>query len=193
MLALTGRFGDGWYPTKKMTAAEYAAGLSRIAAGAAAVGRSLAQFEPGLQIQLALGKDRQSVLHGLKQVRAAGALAMALPGPLWARHGLRHPLGETFEGFPEFVPETLSSEQIESACRQVTVELLGDGIFAGSVDEVVAEVRPFVAAGLQHVVIWNIGPLATGASLPGLLQLWSLVRKLKKLAVVAALPSAAGA
>ena len=24
MLGLTGRFGDGWYPTQKMTAAEYA-------------------------------------------------------------------------------------------------------------------------------------------------------------------------
>jgi phthiodiolone/phenolphthiodiolone dimycocerosates ketoreductase len=192
MLALTGRFGDGWYPTKKMTAEEYAAGLSRISAGAAAASRSLAHFEPGLQIQLALGKDRRSVLQDLMKVRAVGALAMALPGALWARHGLQHPLGETFEGFPEFVPETVSREQIDSACRQVTEELLADGVYAGSVDEVVDEVRPLVAVGLRHVVIWNIGPLATGASAAGLLQLWSLVRKLKKLQVDASLPGAPG-
>lgn len=190
MLALTARFGDGWYPTKKMTADEYAAGLSRIAAGAAAASRSLAHFEPGLQIQLALGKDRRSVLQDLMKVPAVGALAMALPGALWTRHGLKHPLGDDFEGFPEFVPETVTREQIESARRQVTPELIADGTYAGSVDEVVDEVRPFVNAGLRHVVIWNIGPLASGASAGGLLQLWSLVRKLKKLQVGAAVRGA---
>jgi phthiodiolone/phenolphthiodiolone dimycocerosates ketoreductase len=181
MLAHTGRFGDGWYPTKKMSAEEYAAGLGRIAAGAAAVGRSLAHFEPGLQIQLALGKDRRSMLQDLIKVPAVAALTLALPGPLWTRHGLKHPLGEDFEGFPEFVPESLTREQIEAARRLATPELLADGTHVGSVDEVVDEVRPFIAAGLRHLVIWNVGPLATGASVRGLLQLWSLVRKLKKL------------
>jgi phthiodiolone/phenolphthiodiolone dimycocerosates ketoreductase len=99
------------------------------------------------------------------------------------RHGLKHPLGDKFEGFPEFVPETITAEQIDSARRQVTAELIGDGIVAGSVDEVVEEIRPLVAAGLRHVVIWNIGPLATGATPGDLLRLWMLIRKLKKLSV----------
>ncbi len=181
MLALTGRFGDGWYPTKKMSAAEYADGLQRIAAGAQAAGRSMAGFEPAMQIQLALGKDRRSVLAQLASVPAVCALAMALAGPLWTRHGLTHPLGERFEGFPELVPESLTAEQIDAARKQVTPELIGDGVHAGSVDEVVEELRPFIAAGLRHLVIWNVGPLAAGASLAGLLQLWTLVRRLKKL------------
>jgi phthiodiolone/phenolphthiodiolone dimycocerosates ketoreductase len=183
MLTVTGRFGDGWYPTKKMTAAEYAEGLSRIMTAAAAASRSMTHFEPALQIQLALGKDRSSVIRELMKVAAVGALAMALPGALWKRHGLQHPLGDSFEGFPEFVPESVTPEQLESARRQVTPELIADGIYAGSVDEVVAELRPFLAAGLRHVVIWNIGPLASGASLPAMLQLWALVRKLRKLQV----------
>jgi phthiodiolone/phenolphthiodiolone dimycocerosates ketoreductase len=181
MLGLTGRFADGWYPTMKMTPAEYAARLARIHAAAAEAGRSVARFEPALQIQLALGRDRQSVLDTLLHVPAAGALAMLLPGALWAKHRLRHPLGERFEGFADFVPEEVTPAQIEDARRQLTPALLADGVFAGSVDEVLGEVRPFVDAGLRHVVIWNIGPLATGAGAADLVRLALLVRRLRRL------------
>ncbi len=183
MLGLTGRFADGWFPTKKMASQEYGDCLQRIRAAAAEARRPLNDFEPGLQIQLALGRDRRTVIQQILKVAAVGAMAMLLPGPLWVRHGLKHPLGDAFEGFPEFVPETITAEQIASARRQVTAELIGDGIVAGSVDEVVEEMRPLVAAGLRHVVIWNIGPLATGATPADLLRLWTLVWKLKKLQV----------
>jgi phthiodiolone/phenolphthiodiolone dimycocerosates ketoreductase len=106
---------------------------------------------------------------------------MLLPGPLWTRHGLRHPLGDDFEGFPEFVPEEVTPAQIETARRQVTPELIGDGVFAGSVRDVVDELRPLLAAGLRHVVIWNVGPLVSGASPADLARLALLVRRLRKL------------
>jgi len=181
MLALTGRFADGWYPTKKMTGQEYGECLTRIRAAAAEAGRTLTDFEPALQIQVALGRDRRSVMQALMKVPAVGAMAMLLPGPLWTRHGLKHPLGETFEGFPDFVPESITPEQIDTARRQVTPELIADGMCTGSVDEVVEEMRPLAAAGMRHVVIWNIGPLATGAGAGDLVRLWSLIRKLKQL------------
>jgi len=38
-----------------------------------------------------------------------------------------------------------------------------------------------VDAGLRHVVIWNLGPLASGASARGLLQLAVLIRRLRRL------------
>jgi phthiodiolone/phenolphthiodiolone dimycocerosates ketoreductase len=181
MLGVTGRFADGWYPTMKMTPADYAGRLARIHAAAAEAGRSIARFEPALQIQLALGRDRQSVLDTIMRVPAAGALAMLLPGPLWAKHGLHHPLGERFEGFPDFVPEEVTPAHIEDARRQLTPALLHDGVFAGSVDEVVGELRPFIDAGLRHVVIWNIGPIATGASARDVVRLALLVRRLRRL------------
>jgi phthiodiolone/phenolphthiodiolone dimycocerosates ketoreductase len=108
-------------------------------------------------------------------------MAMLLPGALWAKHGLKHPLGGDFEGFPEFVPEEVTPAQIEDAARQVTPALFNDGVWAGSVDEVVAEVRSYVDAGLRHVVIWNIGPLASGAGPADIMRLAMLVRKLRKL------------
>ena len=51
----------------------------------------------------------------------------------------------------------------------------------GNVEDVLAEIRPLVDAGLRHVVIWNVGPLATGANLGGLLRLAVLIRRLRKL------------
>jgi phthiodiolone/phenolphthiodiolone dimycocerosates ketoreductase len=181
MLGLTGRYADGWYPTNKMTPDQYREGLQRIRAAGAAAGRDLSHFEPALQIQLVLGADRRRALEAVLRVPATAAMALLLPGPVWSRHGLRHPLGEAYEGFAEFVPSEITPAQIDAARRLATPELLGDGVLAGNVDEVVAEIQTLVDAGLRHVVIWNIGPLATGASLRGLLQLALLIRRLRRL------------
>ncbi len=183
MLALTGRYADGWYPTQKMTPDEYAAKLGAIRAAGEAAGRDMGRFEPALQIQLALGKSRRAVLERLVGLPAAAGLAMLLPGPVWAKHGLRHPLGDTYEGFAQFVPEEVGPDQIEASRRQLTPELLADGVVAGSVDEVVAEIRPLVAAGLRHLVVWNVGPLATGGRPDDLVRLALLLRRLRSLPV----------
>jgi phthiodiolone/phenolphthiodiolone dimycocerosates ketoreductase len=184
MLGLTGRYADGWYPTRKLSPDEYGQSLRRIYAAGAEAGRDLSRFEPALQIQLMLGKDRRSALEQALKLPAVGAMAMLLPGALWSKHGLRHPLGDTFEGFADFVPEEVRPEQIDAARRQVTPELLADGVVAGSIDEVMNELRSLVEAGLRHVVIWNIGPLVTGASGADLLRLAILIRRLRKLPLV---------
>jgi phthiodiolone/phenolphthiodiolone dimycocerosates ketoreductase len=181
MLGITGRFADGWYPTQKMTPDEYARKLGVIRAAAVAAGRSVERFEPALQIQVALGAGRRQVIEQLLKVKPAAAMAMLLPGAVWEKHGLTHPLGETFEGFPDIVPNDVSAEALASAERQVTPELLADGVTAGTVDEIVAELRPLVAAGLRHVVLWNVGPLATGGSPADMVRQTQLVWKLKKL------------
>jgi phthiodiolone/phenolphthiodiolone dimycocerosates ketoreductase len=183
MLGLTGRYADGWYPTRKFSPPEYRDGLDRIRLAAAEVGRDLSGFEPAMQIQLVLGRDRRSALAALARTKIVGAMLLLLPGALWRKHGLDHPLGADFEGFPDFVPEEVTAEQIDRAYSQATPELLGDGVVAGNVDEAVAEIRPLVAAGLRHVVIWNVGPLASGAGAVDLLRLAVLIRRLRRLPV----------
>ncbi len=183
MLGLTGRYGDGWYPTRKFSAEEYAAGLARIHEAAAEIGRDMSHFEPAMQIQIILGKDRRSAIEGALKVPATGAMSLLLPGPLWKKHGLEHPLGGDFEGFPEFVPESVPPEILEKAGKLATPELLSDGVFAGSVDEVVEEVAAIAKVGMRHVVLWNIGPLAFGAGPREVLQFASLIRRLRKLPV----------
>lgn len=183
MLGLTGRYADGWYPTKKLTPDEYRGGLRRIYAAGAEGGRGMSHFEPAMQVQLVLGRDRATALAQVLKVPAAAALAMLLPGAVWSKHGLKHPIREDFEGFADFVPEEITPEQIESTRRQVTPELINDGIVAGSIEEVTSEIRSLVAAGLRHVVIWNVGPLATGAGPADLLRLAVLIRRLRKLSL----------
>jgi len=185
MLALTGRYADGWYPTQKMTPVGYAEKLGRIHAAGREAGRDMRAFEPALQIQLALGKSRQAVLERVVKLPAAAALAMLLPGPVWTKHGLRHPLGDDYEGFAQFVPEEITPAHVEASRRQITPALLAEGAVAGSVDEVVAEIRPLVDAGLRHLVIWNIGPLATGGRPDDLVRLALLLRRLRMLSVPA--------
>jgi phthiodiolone/phenolphthiodiolone dimycocerosates ketoreductase len=183
MLGLTGRYADGWYPTKKMSPQEYGECLQRIRAAGTEAGRDMSSFEPALQIQLVLGPNRTAALEQVARVPATAAMALLMPGQVWAKHGLHHPLGESFEGFPDFVPEEITAEQIATARKHLTPELLNDGVFAGNVDEVVEELRPLAAAGMRHVVIWNIGPLATGASPGGMFQLARLIRKLRKIEI----------
>ena len=108
--ALTGRFADGWYPTQKMTPDEYAERARRASAPRPRrrADRST-RFEPALQIQVALGADRRQVLEQLVQGEAGGG-----DGPAAARrrcgakHGLRHPLGEHFEGFADIRAEEVT-------------------------------------------------------------------------------------
>ena len=181
MLGLTGRFCDGWLPTIKMTPTDYRERLGRIAAAAAEAGRGFDHFEPGMLVQIAIGKSRAEMLETMRRSPVAGAMSMLLPGALWKRHGLRHPLGEDFEGFPDFVPDEVTPDHIAEARRLVTTDLLGDGLVAGNVDEIVEQLRALVGAGLRHVVLWNLGPLATGAGLGDLLRLGVLVQRLRKL------------
>jgi len=63
----------------------------------------------------------------------------------------------------------------------VTKELVGEALFAGTVDEIVAELKPFVAAGMCHVVMWNVGRLATGGGAGDLVRQTLLIRRLRKL------------
>ncbi len=183
MLGLAGRYADGWYPTLKMTPADYTDKLGIIRTATRDAGRDPARFEPGLQIMIALGKDRRTTLAALGRLPVAGALTLLLPGAVWAKHGLRHPLGDDYEGAAQFVPEEVTLEQMASAQRLLTPDLLLEGAYAGSIDDVVREVRALVAAGLRHVVISDIGPLITGGRLSDFVRLWTLIRRLRRIEV----------
>jgi phthiodiolone/phenolphthiodiolone dimycocerosates ketoreductase len=180
MLQLTGRYADGWLPNRKLSAQEYRASLEQIYSAATTAGRSVAAFEPALMTAFALGRDRQTTLASLVKMPTSAVLAMQLPGAVWDKHGLGHPMGGTFEGFADFLPEEVTPEQIDAAQRQLTPELLEEGCLAGNLDEVAAAVRALVDAGLRHLVLWNFGP-PSGAMLAGLARLALLVRRLRKI------------
>ena len=181
MLGLAGRFGDGWYPTQKMSADDYRQKLGMIRAAAAEAGRPWDGFEPAMQIQVAIGPGKEKTLARLMKVKPVAALGLLLPGAAWKKHGLRHPLGENYEGFADIIPNAVPPAAFAEAERVATPELVNEGLFVGTVDDIVAEVTPLVAAGLRHVVLWNIGPLATGGGPGDLVKQAQLIRRLRKL------------
>lgn len=181
MLGLTGRFGDGWYPTQKMSGAEYGAKLALIRAAAAEAGRPVDRFEAAMQVQVALGAGRRQVLEQFCKLKPAAAMTLLMPAAVWKKLGLTHPLGDDFEGFADIVPNTVPAAAFAAAERQVSPELLDQGACAGTVNEVVEELKPLVAAGMRHVVLWNIGALATGGSPADLVRQTQLIWRLKKL------------
>ncbi len=181
MLGLTGRFADGWYPTQKMTADDYRAKLAAIHAAAAEAGRPVDKFEAALQIQVALGSEPQADPGAVDQGEARRGDGAPDSGRGVEEARFTHPLGESFEGFPDIIPNEVPPAALAAAERQVTPELLNEGVCAGTVDDVVEEVKPLVAAGLKHVVLWNIGPLASGGGPADLVRQTQLIWRLKKL------------
>ncbi len=181
MLGLTGRFADGWYPTQKMTADDYRSKLAMIHAAAAEAGRPIDKFEPAMQVQVAIGPGRRKMLEQFTKVKPAAAMALLIPGPVWKKHNLAHPLGESFEGFPDIIPNEVPPSALADAERLVTPELLNEGVCAGTVDEIVDEVKPLVAAGMRHLVMWNVGPIATGGGAADIVRQTQLIWRLKKL------------
>ena len=88
MLRLTGRYGDGWYPTTVVSPQEYAAKLATVRAAAAEAGRNAAAITPALHRFMVVAASEQEARAMLetKVIRALGLMApcrsvAAMPEP----------------------------------------------------------------------------------------------------------------
>jgi len=180
MLSLAGRFGDGWLPTMALEASRYAECLATIQHSAAAAGRSMDGFVPGLVALVVVGKSRQEILEKAAASRLGAAGGLLAPAWVWAQAGKQHPLGEEHGGYQEIVPSRVTPEHVDAALESVTPEIMSKVYLAGSPNEVVEQLVPWLDAGARHIVLWN-RPEFVGAGLSNLRRFASLVRKLKRL------------
>jgi phthiodiolone/phenolphthiodiolone dimycocerosates ketoreductase len=181
MLGLTGRFGDGWVPAVRVAAGEYARRLGVIRAAAAEAGRSFDHFVPGQTLLTAIGESRAQILELAMKSRLGAAMALLLPAEAWQKHGKKHPLGDDHKGFIEIVPPRVTDEQLDQAVRDVTPEMFGENVFAGSPAEICEQVAPLVEAGARHLIVSNGGAGLTGGKPIDLVRLGILMRKLRRL------------
>ncbi len=174
MLELTGRFGDGWYPTFPMQPGEFAEKLATIHAAATKVGRDPQRIVAGMQVFVMVASTRAEarVLLRSKAARFVGLLAS---DEIWQKAGLSHPLGEGFKGMIDFVPESYSREELDDAIAAVPIELLEESGVWGTPADVIRKVRALGDAGLRHAVLVPASALVSRASarftlksLPGL-------------------------
>ena len=181
MLRLTGRFGDGWVPAVRTRPAEYARRLGVIRAAAAEAGRSFDGFVPGQTLLTAIGESKAQILDLAVKSRLGAAMALLLPAEAWRAHGKTHPLGDDHRGFIDIVPPRVTDAQLDQAARDVTPEMLDEGMFAGSPAEIYEQVAPLVDAGARHLIVSNAGAALTGGKPIDIVRLGSLMRKLRRL------------
>jgi phthiodiolone/phenolphthiodiolone dimycocerosates ketoreductase len=181
MLALTGRFGDGWLPTLKATPEEYARRLNAIREAAEAAGRDFSKFVPGQGVVCAIGESRDQVIDLAMRSPLGAAMSLLLPAEVWREHGKRHPLGDQHKGFIDIVPPRVTDDQIAQAAREMTPGMLMASMYAGSPAQIRDEVAPLVAAGARHLIVANMGAALTGGGPRDVLRLASLIRKLRRL------------
>ncbi len=160
MLALTGRFGDGWYPTLPYSPQTYADSLGAIRRAAQAAGRDPGAIVPGWQAVVVFGRNQAAAreLLGSRPMRFTALLA---PHEVWKAHGAEHPLGADFRGMIDFVPETFSRPELEAAMRRVPVDLIAETVLWGTLDLLHVQLRDYIDAGLRHLVIQPVSALVS--------------------------------
>ncbi len=183
-LAIAGRHGGGWYPTLRMTPAEYREKLGIIVRAGVAAGRTMDEFEAAAQVFVMLGPSRKEVLDAALRTPAVGGLLLSVPPRIWERHGVRHPLEGRYRGFGTTVARDVIVNDLNEASASATTDLIGDVVFAGSPGEIVEEIAPLVGAGMKHVVLANFGPMVRGFRIDDLLRFAILIRRLRRLPTV---------
>jgi phthiodiolone/phenolphthiodiolone dimycocerosates ketoreductase len=154
MLELTGRQGDGWLPIGIPEEA-YGSALARIRSASVAAGRDQDAVEPGFFAYCLLA-DTEAEVDRLLEAPLVRAFALILPESTYARHGVEHPLGAGSYGLLDYIPTRFDRDEFLAACDRVPVDVAREAFLAGTPDDVVARARQYAAAGMEHLVLWNI-------------------------------------
>ncbi len=180
MLQLTGRYGDGWYPTAVVSPQEYAAKLATVRAAAAEAGRTAAAITPALhRFMVVASSEREArTMLETKVIRAFGVMA---PADLWRRCGAVSPFGEHFNPLVDFVPDHYDRQTIDEAIAAVPADIVAEGtLLWGTPEQIVAKLRAFGDAGLRHVVLAPVsGLVSKQAALYGLWATGRIARSLR--------------
>jgi phthiodiolone/phenolphthiodiolone dimycocerosates ketoreductase len=150
MLRLTGRYGDGWYPFLAISPDDYATRLATIRAAALEAGRDPEAITPALQA-LVVVAPTEAEARAMLNAKAVRFFGLLLPAEVWKAFGLRHPLGDHFQGFVDLVPESYDRPTVEAAIAAVPREMVEAQMIWGTPTQVVAKLRAFGEAGLSYV------------------------------------------
>jgi phthiodiolone/phenolphthiodiolone dimycocerosates ketoreductase len=174
MLRLTGQYGDGWLPAWGMTPEDYGRRRLEIARHASAAGRPAPTS--GLVAITVIGASRQHVRELYDEEPTAKLSALGASAERWRAYGLEHPAGPASRGMVDVITHTFETDALRDLAPRIPVELVEEGLFLGSVEELVEQFVAFEREGLQHLVIANVTGTVGGlkeaeAHAPDLLEL----------------------
>lgn len=160
MLRLTGRYGDGWYPTIPMAPDIYAANLGIIQDAAANAGRDPAAITPGLSMFYAVAAS-EAEAEQLLNSPPLRFFALLAPHSFWEQLGHPHPLGEGFRGMVDFIPQRYEGPEILEAMAAVPTDVLTRNVVWGTPTQVTDQLDALVRVGLRHVTLVTVSALVS--------------------------------
>lgn len=154
ILRVVGQQADAWLPIK-MPRADYEVDLTTIREAAKRAGRREDAITPAAWAFTVIHESEVEVERLLDHPLIKGVCLM-FGAEAYERYGTEHPLGRGSSGFGDYIPSRFDREAALKAVSRVPPEVVRDHLFAGTPDQIVAELRDLQDAGLQHAVLWNI-------------------------------------
>lgn len=151
---VTGELADGWFPTY-LPLDEYTHRWGLVRDAASAAGRDPDDLTAAMWAYTVIAEDHETC-HRLLEHRMVKAFVLALSAEFYAQRGARHPLGDDFYGFLEYIPARLNRDQALRAIDAVPFEVVHDGIFHGSPSEIANKTQSYGRVGLRHIALWNV-------------------------------------
>jgi len=151
---LAGRHGDGWIFILNAGFDAWHTAAAQVVTGATEAGRDPDSMTRSVMVAPMLARSRKSA-DTLARQPMVHAMALTLPASAWRAAGANHPLGPDFAGFSELDPAALEAEMLAEHGKQITAELLRELIPFGTAAEVFERLRPFVEAGVNHVILYS--------------------------------------
>lgn len=182
MLRITGRYADAWIPQLMFRAKDYAAGLEVIRGAASDAGRDPLSILPAMARFVFTGRSHDEVDEALSSPFAK-ACALNLPGEVWARHGLQHPMGVNSAGAQDLLPQVLDEQTVLSYTKDASVSLLKEILWTGTPEEVIDQVAEWRDQGLRYAVVGNVSSLQPSLrrGLAATLPFAKIIRGLRRL------------
>lgn len=151
MLQIAGRYADGWLPTFGPSPALYEEKLRQLRESARQAGRDPHGITPSLQTGMVLAPTRREAADALRSTYVRFHVVASASPEAWRAAGHEHPLGASYRGFVDVIPDELDPEQIATAMSDIPDEVLEGTFLWGTVDDIVASIRELGEAGLRHV------------------------------------------
>lgn len=129
--------------------------LDTIEAAGAEAGRDMDAFTPGMLGYVLVGPDEETV-ERMKQHPLVRMLCILLPSHVFEKLGYTPPLAGYGSGFHDFIPAAVDRAECDRIVDAIAPEVVDYYAFAGTVEQVADEIATFQAAGLRHLVMWNV-------------------------------------
>jgi phthiodiolone/phenolphthiodiolone dimycocerosates ketoreductase len=158
MLAIAGRYADGWWPTGSDGPEEYAAKLAVIRQSAEQAGRDPRAIVPAKMVVCLLG-THDEVAEMLERPLVK-SLVLQLTAESLRTRGYRHPMGARWRGIQDIQPDLLPRERLLQLFDEVDVDAILSVVPHGTPKEVARDIAAFHEAGLQVASILDYSGMA---------------------------------